>query len=253
MEKKSTDPVSLFQEINNEQGTMQASSNTIPSVITRVLSSSTLTSRMSTMKENNDPKRHKSCTTVSPFQTRALTDITNVVGYAPAHHLQNQTQSNIRPDTHGKTFTDLLDDGLVENIISYSSDVPLDVCINSTNIETMQPIVSNSINYIDDELIGREKRKRAYTSRKKCVVDQNNCNAIDIDKLKRPYKRKSNILNINKYTNAVDSVRSSTSHPIESSISNVPVIVRPYVPRKNVSRRSSRTSNATDNVALILG
>ncbi|KAL3626703.1 hypothetical protein CASFOL_029446 [Castilleja foliolosa] len=309
MEKKVTDPVPLFQEINNEQIykdykilppfqkdcplcfvhfaiskvdnlfetegvqfiircqlpdcshliseiTTQLSNNTSSSAVTRSLQSSTPRSRKSTNNENNDPKRYKSSKIVSPFQTQPLTDITNVVGYdsrLTVQSLESQTKFTLshnsqnhdrfRHDSQTRDFIDLTDNGLVENTITYNTDVPIDILEKSSNLEIMQPILSNSIMDVNDRFFGNEKPKRSYTRRKKCGGDQTDCSLIGVEKSKRSYVRKNNIFNVSNDI-LMDNGGASIIHPSESLVSEVPNVIGPRVPKKNISRRSSRTSSA---------
>ncbi|KAL3623641.1 hypothetical protein CASFOL_032457 [Castilleja foliolosa] len=196
--------------------------------------------------ENIEPKRQKTSKNISPFQTSVLSDITNVVGndsLVPRHRHRTQIGTQLLHDSRRALFLDLTDDSLVENKISYNSDVLMELCTNNKDLQSTQPIVTSSLSIVDDMSIGKEKIKRPYRRRKIAGENQSDPILIDIDKPKRPYVRKSNVSTICNDEFVATGASSGSVRVSKSSSSNA---IPTYMPRKYISRRSSRTSNAID-------
>ncbi|KAL3629891.1 hypothetical protein CASFOL_026203 [Castilleja foliolosa] len=176
----------------------------------------TNTSRNSTTNiENHVPKRRKSSGDVVPFLKSQLSDITNVIGNVshPGPCSLTQTQ-NLSSFTPNNISIDLNDDNLVENTLIYGVDVPIEVVTNSSIIES-----------VDNVIISTEKPKRPY-KRRNPVTTTTNGTVKDINKPKRTYVRKNSA--------------SNHSHKIPEVAEKI------TLPRKNISRKSSKTMIAVN-------
>ncbi|KAL3646486.1 hypothetical protein CASFOL_011666 [Castilleja foliolosa] len=150
-------------------------------------------SRRSTVNDNHATKRHKSSLYLTQLNYSALTDITNGGYPQPERHLEMQVQPQIHDDSSHNILLDLTDDSLVENNITYSSDVLIDVVNNSLNLDSVQSIETYTSTDVNDAFICNNKPKRPY-KRRANLTNQANGIVIDIDKPKRSYVRKNNVL-----------------------------------------------------------
>ncbi|KAL3646345.1 hypothetical protein CASFOL_011525 [Castilleja foliolosa] len=136
--------------------------------------------------------------------------------------LQTQNRTDLTPNN---AFIDLTGDNLVENTLSYASDVLVEIVNNSAILETLHEVIITS------------EQPKSHTKRRTKVTNPINGIATVIDKPKRSYVRRKTASNVIQ----PDCLPSSSSCQIQNQVDAVGVTQKQHLPRKNISRRSHRS------------